>query len=244
VVIIGALTAVVAFVVDIAVATVADWKLGYCSTNVWKSRENCCRKSAAMLSSPTARLLARGDSAEQSCEEWRTWTDDYAKSFAIYVALALLFGTISSSATMMTKSQLPSVDSKPNEQPPPPPLTAKPNGSHASTGVRMPTARAKSNQGGGKVMYMAAGSGIPEIKTILSGFSIPSFLSLRVLLVKAFGAVFAVSTGMCLGKEGPFVHISTCVGYLVGMQFPKYKDNGRKMRELLSAACSDWGRLV
>jgi chloride channel 3/4/5 len=43
---------------------------------------------------------------------------------------------------------------------------------------------------------------------------------------------------MCLGKEGPFVHISTCVGYLVGMLFPKYRDNGRKMRELLSAACS------
>jgi chloride channel 3/4/5 len=87
-------------------------------------------------------------------------------------------------------------------------------------------------------MYMASGSGIPEIKTILSGFNIPSFLSLRVLVVKAFGAIFAVSTGMCLGKEGPFVHISTCVGYLVGMLFPKYRDNGRKMRELLSAACS------
>jgi chloride channel 3/4/5 len=56
--------------------------------------------------------------------------------------------------------------------------------------------------------------------------------------VKAFGAIFAVSTGMCLGKEGPFVHISTCVGYLIGMLFPKYRDNGRKMRELLSAACS------
>jgi chloride channel 3/4/5 len=63
-------------------------------------------------------------------------------------------------------------------------------------------------------------------------------LSLKVLVVKAFGAVFAVSTGMCLGKEGPFVHISTCVGYLVGSFFPKYNDNGRKMRELLSAACS------
>ncbi|KAJ4380790.1 hypothetical protein N0V86_004152 [Didymella sp. IMI 355093] len=85
---------------------------------------------------------------------------------------------------------------------------------------------------------MAAGSGIPEIKTILSGFSIPSFLSLKVLVIKAFGAIFAVSTGMCLGKEGPFVHISTCVGYLVGSFFPKYNDNGRKMRELLSAACS------
>lgn len=43
---------------------------------------------------------------------------------------------------------------------------------------------------------------------------------------------------MCLGKEGPFVHISTCVGYLVGSLFPKYRNNGRKMRELLSAACS------
>lgn len=72
----------------------------------------------------------------------------------------------------------------------------------------------------------------------MSGFSIPSLLSFKVLVVKAFGAVFAVSTGMCLGKEGPFVHISTCVGYLVGSLFPKYNDNGRKMRELLSAACA------
>nr|POE56881.1 isoform 2 of h(+)/cl(-) exchange transporter 4 [Quercus suber] len=43
---------------------------------------------------------------------------------------------------------------------------------------------------------------------------------------------------MCLGKEGPFVHISTCVGYLVAKRIPKYRDNGRKMREILSAACA------
>lgn len=87
-------------------------------------------------------------------------------------------------------------------------------------------------------MYMAAGSGIPEIKTILSGFVIPGFLNLKVLAVKAIGAVFAVSTGMCLGKEGPFDHISTCVGYIVASLFPKYRHNGRKMREMLSAACA------
>ena len=87
----------------------------------------------------------------------------------------------------------------------------------------------------GKSMYIA-GSGIPEIKTILSGFVVPNFLDFKVLLVKAFGAVFAVATGMCLGKEGPFVHISICVGYIVGMWFPKYCENGRKLRELLSAA--------
>lgn len=90
----------------------------------------------------------------------------------------------------------------------------------------------------GKSMYMAAGSGIPEIKTVLSGFVIPHFLDFKVLLVKAVGATFAVATGLCLGKEGPFVHISTCVGYLVANLFPKYKGNGRKMREMLSVACS------
>lgn len=90
----------------------------------------------------------------------------------------------------------------------------------------------------GKSMYLAAGSGIPEIKTVLSGFVIPHFLDFKVLVVKAAGAVFAVATGMCLGKEGPFVHISTCVAYLVGKRFPKYRENGRKLRELLSAGCS------
>lgn len=87
-------------------------------------------------------------------------------------------------------------------------------------------------------MYMAAGSGIPEIKTILSGFVIPRFLDLNVLVVKAVGSIFAVSTGMCLGKEGPFVHISGCVTHVVGTMFPKYKNNGRKFRELLAAGCS------
>jgi chloride channel 3/4/5 len=77
-------------------------------------------------------------------------------------------------------------------------------------------------------MYMAAGSGIPEIKTILSGFVIPHFLELKVLIVKAVGATFAVATGMCLGKEGPFVHISTCAGWLVASLFPKYGENRRE----------------
>ncbi|KAJ9141720.1 hypothetical protein NKR23_g7671 [Pleurostoma richardsiae] len=50
-------------------------------------------------------------------------------------------------------------------------------------------------------MYMAAGSGIPEIKTILPGFVIPHFLGRKVFVIKAPGAAVAVSTGMCLGKD-------------------------------------------
>lgn len=147
------------------------------------------------------------------------WTDDYWKAFGIFVGFALAFGVISSSFTMLTKSTLP---------------TAAPG-----HGDKSPHLTEGGDQGvAGKSIYLAAGSGIPEIKTILSGFVIPHFLDLKILVIKAIGAVFAVATGMCLGKEGPFVHIATCVAYLVGMLFPKYNENGRKIRELLSAGCS------
>ncbi|RDI76790.1 hypothetical protein Vi05172_g13214 [Venturia inaequalis] len=155
---------------------------------------------------------------EEACgKHFTSWSDSYWPTFAIYVGVALAFGIISASATMTTKGFLPT----------------------PSTGLEDKLGdRDDTPPPAGKSMYMAAGSGIPEIKTILSGFVIPHFLDFKVLFVKAFGAIFAVSTGMCLGKEGPFVHISTCVGYLVAKQFPKYRENGRKMREILSAACA------
>lgn len=209
---IGVLTACVAFLVDIAVATVSDWKLGYCKTNVFMSRENCCTDRSPLGSS---------EKVGEDCRAWHSWTSHYWGAFGIYVGFALAFGFISSSVTMLTKSNLP--------------VAAPGHGDKFSD----PTKLTGGEQGVlGKSMYLAAGSGIPEIKTILSGFVIPNFLDLKVLVVKAIGAVFAVSTGMCLGKEGPFVHISTCVAYLVGMRFPKYRENGRKLRELLSAGCS------
>lgn len=207
--IIGSITACVAFIVDVAEATVSDWKLGYCTASPLLSREACC--------AGTTPLLRRTDVTE-GCDAFHPWSTNYWPSFAIYVAWALAFGLISSSATMLTKRSLPAVAAKDED---------KLDADAASPPVPS-----------GKALYMAAGSGIPEIKTILSGFVIPNFLDLKVLLVKAFGAIFAVATGMCLGKEGPFVHISTCVGYLVCKCFPKYKDNGRKMREMLSAACA------
>ena len=148
------------------------------------------------------------------------WTNHWYRAFAVFVGFALLYGVVSSSLTMTTKSNLPAA--------------APEHGDKQHHGPGSGTDQTVV----GKSMYLAAGSGIPEIKTILSGFVIPHFLDLKVLLVKAVGAVFAVATGMCLGKEGPFVHISTCVAYLVGKCFPKYRENGRKMRELLSAGCS------
>lgn len=58
----------------------------------------------------------------------------------------------------------------------------------------------------------ACGSGIPEIKTILSGFIIRGYLGKWTLLIKSVGLMLSVSTGLCLGKEGPMVHIASCIG--------------------------------
>lgn len=212
VVFIGALTAIIASVVDVAVSILSDWKLGYCTTNPLLSQEACCLHEASSLSRSHA-------PASNQCNEFHDWTSNHVSSFAIYAVMALAFGIISSSATMLTKTKLPSTSQDPSFE------NTTAEESHTTRPITA-----------GKVMFMASGSGIPEIKTILSGFVSPGFLSFRVLVVKAFGAVFAVSTGMCLGKEGPFVHISACVGHLIGSLFPKYLGSGRKMRELLSSA--------
>ena len=161
-------------------------------------------------------------SGGETCEAWVPWAEVYWSRYAVYVATALAFGLVAGSVTMTTRANLPTTEG---------PVDGKPADAGAGGQVHTETAQ-------GKLMYMAAGSGIPEIKTILSGFVIDGFLDFKVLVVKAVGSTFAVATGMCLGKEGPFVHISTCVGYLVAMRFAKYRENHRKLREMLSVACS------
>eukprot|EP00124_Ichthyophonus_hoferi_P005299 Ihof_evm2s734 gene=Ihof_evmTU2s734 len=84
----------------------------------------------------------------------------------------------------------------------------------------------------------AAGSGIPEVKTILSGFVIHRFLGLCTLMVKTLGLVLSVSAGLSLGKEGPLVHVACCVANVVARFFPKYHTNEAKKREIMSAACA------
>lgn len=186
-------------------------------------KEMCCTNK-----SPLFNALAE---TGETCDDWQYWADDYWRAFGIYVGWALLFGIISGAVTLTTKRSLPAAAPGKGDR-----FAAQkkksfgaPNGHVENEETHVPE---------GKSMYMAAGSGIPEIKTILSGFVIPHFLDLKVLVVKAVGSTFAVSTGMNLGKEGPFVHISTCVAYLVAVRFPKYRDNGRKLREMLSAGCS------
>lgn len=59
----------------------------------------------------------------------------------------------------------------------------------------------------------AEGSGIPEMKAILSGVKMPRYLSLQTLAGKMIGLISAYSAGLSIGREGPFVHIAGIVAH-------------------------------
>lgn len=82
----------------------------------------------------------------------------------------------------------------------------------------------------------ACGSGIPEIKTILSGFIIRGYMGKWTFLIKSLTIMLTVATGVTLGKEGPMVHVACCTGNILAYLFPKYGRNEAKKREILSAA--------
>ncbi len=89
-----------------------------------------------------------------------------------------------------------------------------------------------------RVFYTAYGSGVPEVKTILSGFVIRGFLGTKTLILKSIALVFAICSGLHLGKEGPYVHLATCVGNISCRLFKKFTENDLERRQILSAAAS------
>ncbi|KAK2451417.1 chloride channel protein CLC-c [Trifolium repens] len=66
----------------------------------------------------------------------------------------------------------------------------------------------------------AAGPGIPEIKAYLNGVDTPNMYGATTLFVKIVGSIGAVSAGLDLGKEGPLVHIGSCIASLLGQGAP------------------------
>ncbi|XP_029975274.1 chloride transport protein 6 isoform X2 [Salarias fasciatus] len=66
---------------------------------------------------------------------------------------------------------------------------------------------------------VAAGSGIPEIKSYLNGVKIPGIVRLRTFVCKAAGVLFSVAAGLFVGKEGPMIHS----GAIVGAGLPQFQ---------------------
>ncbi|XP_062895450.1 chloride channel protein-like [Mobula hypostoma] len=65
------------------------------------------------------------------------------------------------------------------------------------------------------VSPQAAGSGIPELKTIIRGAVLQEYLTFRTFIAKTVGLTAVLSTGLPVGKEGPFVHIASICAALL-----------------------------
>lgn len=63
----------------------------------------------------------------------------------------------------------------------------------------------------------AEGSGIPHAEAVLAGHLPPSHISL--IPIKFFGGIFAMASGLALGREGPSVQMAASVANLVGRIF-------------------------
>ena len=87
----------------------------------------------------------------------------------------------------------------------------------------------------------AAGSGIPEMKTIFRGVVLKEFLTGKTLIAKAIGLTCTLGAGMPLGKEGPFVHIASIVATGLSSLVTQFRGsyaNESKTSEMLAAACA------
>lgn len=84
----------------------------------------------------------------------------------------------------------------------------------------------------------ANGSGIPEMKCVLSGVYMPKALSGATLMAKLVGLTFSLASGLSIGKLGPFMHISGMAAAFVSRMswFPNLQTSARSQLQAVSAA--------
>jgi chloride channel 3/4/5 len=83
--------------------------------------------------------------------------------------------------------------------------------------------------------FTAAGSGVAEVKLIVSGFGLRGYLSAKTFVVKALALILSAASGMSLGKEGPYIH-ATCISDTVPRLFSS--NQSYKQHETLRAGAA------
>eukprot|EP01105_Mastigella_eilhardi_P024916 TRINITY_DN6606_c0_g1_i1.p1 TRINITY_DN6606_c0_g1~~TRINITY_DN6606_c0_g1_i1.p1 ORF type:complete len:832 (+),score=195.24 TRINITY_DN6606_c0_g1_i1:40-2496(+) len=80
------------------------------------------------------------------------------------------------------------------------------------------------------------GSGVPEMKTLMSGIEMPGYLAFKTLVGKVLSLSCAIGSGMFVGKQGPMVHIGAMISHAL-LQVPGFHDmtRSRPLRSQLLA---------
>jgi chloride channel 3/4/5 len=229
--IIGIITAAVAYFVDVSETSIFDLKEGYCTDGWYFSRRKCCFKWG-------------------SCPSWRSWSEVFESygignrsvDFVAFVTGVIVLALASCFLTLFTKTVIPSAVSL---------STLDENlgadrghnrsGTHDDDRKSSPSPAGTPAENAGPhtmVYYSAAGSGVAEVKVILSGFVLHGYLGVKTLVIKTLALILSVASGLSIGKEGPYVHIATCIGNIACRLFPKYNHNDGKRREVLSASAA------
>lgn len=239
IVLIGFVFAVVAFGIDKFEVFLVGVKHGYCSTNWISDQVRCCSEAGSSpgSGSGSGSGLVGPDPGlvflNEQCPQWISWSTFFQYSFLgqyvpvdfiIYVVLTVSLASIACGITLMTKiSTRISVDPEQDDD------------SEVSGDLGLISTH-EETKGTRKTMYTAAGSGVPEVKTILSGFVIRRFLGTHTFITKTIALVLAIASGMSLGKEGPYVHLATAVGNILSRFFPFVTSNDLIQKQILSAA--------
>lgn len=87
----------------------------------------------------------------------------------------------------------------------------------------------------------ATGSGVAEVMGLLNGVNYTDAISFKTLLVKCLGTLFAVCGGLCIGKEGPLVHIGANIGVMccfAPMLVSRYMQNDVVKRQMMACGAS------
>lgn len=220
VLLIGCLTALAAYMVDITETAIFDLKRGVCMTGWYRGRVSCCQ-------------------GQRDCAAWQTWSEIIRPSgldsvwvdFILFNLGCVLLAGISCFLTLYSRTVVPShIASTFDEN-----LGAVKNIRDTDNNEQ---AAAALESLPANIYFSAAGSGVAEVKVILSGFVLHGYLGLRTLVIKLIALIFSVASGMSLGKEGPYVHVATCIGNVACRLFSKYHLNDGKRREVLSASAA------
>lgn len=219
----------IAYCIDKSEIFLVGFKYGYCQTNWFANQISCC-ESSNNKSGLKLNIFKSGyvinSKTNDVCPNWISWSDYFGESyvltifpldFGVYIVLTVLLASISCFITLQTKISRNDLKKKHFES----------NQPEENGGIDESTRM---------TMYTASGSGVPEVKTILSGFVIRRFLGTYTLFAKGIALIFAIASGMALGKEGPYVHLATAVGNVLTRFFKHINHNEFFKKQILSAS--------